>query len=107
MQSTTYGSSRIGALVASDCDRAPQHVKFTMSLILILTILTAFIIIACSVYNHYKKVDTAENPEEILHKKKLIDIGMYGSMLTSLLAVAAVMYAIPNVNKIISCPPVQ
>jgi len=107
MQSTTYGNSRIGALAVSDCDRTAKHLKFTMSLTLILTILTAFIIIACSVYNHYKTVDTAENTEEILHKKKLIDIGTYGSMLTSLLTVAAVMYAIPNVNKVISCPPVQ
>jgi len=106
MQSTTYGSSRPGASAVSDCEKAGKHLKFTMSLILILTIFTAIIIIACLVYNIYKKVDSPENTEEIMHKKKLIDIGMYGSMLTSLLTVAAAMYAIPNVNKLISCPPV-
>lgn len=107
MQSTAYGSTRIGATIVPECDKAWKPLKFTMIMLLILTILTLLLIISGAVYNHYKLVNAAEKPEDITFKKKLINIGTYGSIFTSFMSVAAVLYAIPNVNKVISCPAVQ
>lgn len=77
-----------------------------MSLILILTIITAVIIIALSVYNWITKVDESgdKQKEQIAAKKKWVNAGLYSSIASSILAVCATLYALPNVNKMISCP---
>lgn len=90
-------------MLSPDCDKASKPLKFTMMVILIFTILAIVLIVAGMLYNYYGTVE-ATKPAEVEAKKKWINMGLYLSVFTSLVTLGAVIYAIPNVNKVISCP---
>ncbi|XP_060873660.1 uncharacterized protein LOC132947400 [Metopolophium dirhodum] len=83
MQSTSFGNTKLGAkLIPTACEKAWKPLRFTM-------------------------IITQGDEKGMAAKSKLLYLGYYSSMTTSLLTVAAMFYAIPNVNKIISCPAIN
>lgn len=80
---TAYGTTRLSA-------------KFTMSFLLIMTIITAALLIILTLYNHFKEVDTisgAKQKKELETKQKWMTKGQYVIITSSLLAVGVTLYA--------------
>lgn len=106
--STAYGTARLCGLVAG-CDKAAaKPLKAAMNVLLVLSALVTILPVAVVLYNKYKAID-ASKPEkqknkEIDTKKKYINIGMFTSIGLSLLSLGTSFYALPNVDKVVSCP---
>ena len=104
---TTYGTSRLNGLV-QDCDKIGKPLKISMIILLILSAVITILLIVITLYNKYKLIDASkpetEKQKEIDAKKKYVDIGTYVSIGLSMLMLGTTFYALPNVNKVLSCP---
>ena len=97
-----YASAALNAAIHRDCDNIEGPLKKASMITVILTIVTFIVIVFTFFYNYFYK---GEAPKDNDKKPKIVKIGWYIAMLTSLLAVLSAGYMFPNVKKVLTCPP--
>lgn len=104
---TAYGTARLSGIV-QDCDKIRKPLKVSMVILLVLSAIVTILLIMIVLYNKYKLIDATKSEEEknkeIEAKKKYINIGSYTTIGLSMLTLGTAFYALPNVNKVLSCP---